>query len=158
DARCWFCAWAPSPTGRCLSMAVRLAHPQPPVNRLLAALSAEERDHLSPLLHTVTLKHKQAICAGGEAVGLVYFPVTAVLSLVSMRADGSSRGVGVIGNEGLAGLPALAGAGSAPFATWVEIPGVARRMRASVLGARARQPGPLGAALLRYTLALFDQL
>ncbi len=132
--------------------------PGPVENRFLAALPCEIRQRILPSMQTVQLRRKQPIHRPGEAIGSVYFPVTAVLSLVSILEDGSSTEVGAIGNEGLAGLPALLGAESTPFDMVVQVPGAAHRMLAHTLGEEVRRSPPLREALLRFEQAFLDQV
>jgi len=127
-------------------------------NRLLSALPREDRERLFPLMRTVRLKRTQTIQMSGEPIGAVYFPVTAVLSVVSILANGSSIGVGTIGNDGVVGLSALFGAESAPFDMRVQIPGIALRIAVCLLYEDAHRPGPVEDLLLRHSQALFDQV
>lgn len=131
---------------------------QPTKNRLLDALPSEELDHLSPSLQTIQLEYKQTVQLPEESVRAVYFPINAVLALVSTMKDGSSTEVGIVGNEGMAGLPALLGGGSAPFDLVVLIPGTAYCMSAIVLGEEVIRPGPLRDVLLHYTQAFLNQV
>jgi CRP-like cAMP-binding protein len=139
-------------------MAALSLMPRPVENRLLAALPCAERQHLDSQMQMVQLKHKQMIHLPGESVRYVYFPVTAVLSLVSILKDGSSTEIGTVGNEGMAGLPALLGSGSDPYDMLVQVPGTAHRMLAGTLSEATGRPGPLRDLLLRYTQVFLDQV
>jgi CRP-like cAMP-binding protein len=131
---------------------------QPAENRLLGALSPQEQAHLLPLMHTVSLKRKQTIYLSGESVWSVYFPVSAVLSLVSVMADGTSTEVGMVGSEGMAGLPAFLGARSEPFEMVVQVAGTAHCMSATRLSDEAHHSIPLRDLLLRYAQAFTAQV
>lgn len=134
----------------------RLASPVE--NGLLAALPSEEFERLRPQMRTVQLRYKQTIHRSGESIRWVYFPITAVVALTSILQDGSSAELGLVGCEGMAGLSALLGSDSTPFDVVVQIPGTAYQMCAGALTEEAGRPGPLGAGLLRYTLAFLGQV
>ncbi|MGZ6983084.1 MAG: Crp/Fnr family transcriptional regulator, partial [Ilumatobacteraceae bacterium] len=127
-------------------------------NQLMVHLPQSEREHLHALMQIVELKSDQIIQLGGVPIGMVYFPITAVLSLVSILADGSSTELGMVGNEGMTGLPALLGTWVQPFEVVVEVPGKAYRMRSTVLVHEAHVCAPLEDLLLRYTQAFLDQV
>jgi CRP-like cAMP-binding protein len=127
-------------------------------NRLLSSLPQLEREHLLALMQTVCLRPKQIIQLSGESIGMVYFPITAVLSLVAILTDGSSTELGTISHEGMAGLPALLGAGAQPFEMIVQIAGTAHRMHSSALSNEARICPLLEDWLLRYTQVFLDQI
>ena len=151
-----------APVERRMSMAISNiipdARPRPVENRLLSALSPNERQHLLPLMQTVQLKRNQTIHLSGEAIGSVYFPVTAVLALVSTLEDGRSTGLGIVGSWGMAGLPLLLGAESVPFEMVVLVPGMAHRMRGVAFGDQIGLHGPLEHMLRLYTLAFMNHL
>jgi putative phosphoribosyl transferase len=63
--------------------------PSPRSNLLLAALSNEERERVTPLLRLVQMKRDQAIYHPGGSIPFLYFPLTVVLSLVGALSDGS---------------------------------------------------------------------
>jgi CRP-like cAMP-binding protein len=127
-------------------------------NRLLAALPPEELAWLAGLLEPVALGFKQVLYESNQPIGHVYFPLTAVCSLLVEMQDGRTVEVGTVGNEGLVGLPVFLGATSTSGYAIAQIPGAALRMPAAtfvsqVLGG----DGALYHALQRYTQALFVQ-
>src|SRR5258708_15622416 len=91
-----------------MSATRKRAHPVE--NRLLGALSPQEQAPPLPLMHIVSLKRKQTIYLSGESMGSVYFPISAVLSLVSVMADGTNIEVGMVGSEDMAGFSGVLGA------------------------------------------------
>ena len=127
-------------------------------NRLLADLSTQELDHLMPEMRPVWLDDQQIIHTSGEVDRYVYFPVSAVLALVSTLENGSSLAVGVVGNEGMSCLPVFLGADSDPYDLLVQVPGIAYQMRATVLCEKSDHIGRLRGLLLRYTQAFLDQI
>jgi CRP-like cAMP-binding protein len=127
-------------------------------NRLLAALPAEVYDQFVPSLERVSLTLKQMLYQPNHAIAYVYFPLTAVASLVTLMQDGQKVEVATIGNEGMVGLPVFLGAESISAEAFIQIPGEATRMSAVVFRGHALQPGPLQNLLLLYTQALFTQM
>jgi CRP-like cAMP-binding protein len=132
------------------------AHPVE--NRLLGALSPQEQAHLLPLMHIVSLKRKQTIYLSGESMGSVYFPISTVLSLVSVMADGTNIEVGMVGSEGMAGLPEFLGARSEPFEMVVHVAGTGQCMSATCLSNEAHHSAPLRDLVLRYAQAFTAQV
>ncbi|MEY3253089.1 MAG: hypothetical protein RL227_2062, partial [Pseudomonadota bacterium] len=85
----------------------------------------------------------------------VYFPITAVVSLVSPLQDGACSEVAVVGSEGMAGVCAFMGGGAASSGAVVQRAGSAGRMSARDVADLARDVEPVMQQLLRYTQALF---
>jgi CRP-like cAMP-binding protein len=102
-------------------------------NRLLACLPEEELAHLAPLLEHVKLEHGQQVIVPDEPIRDFYFPLNCLLSLVTLLEDGSTVESGIIGREGMSGVPVLLDAASTIMPTFVQIPGEAMRARASVV-------------------------
>lgn len=127
-------------------------------NRLLVALAREDLDPLRPYLEPVPLPHKQILANPNTRIDHVYFPQEGMVSLVQPLENGAMIEVGMIGNEGLVGVPVLLGAETSPLEAMVQIPGSALRMEASVFREEAgRHPVLLG-LLLRYVQALHVQV
>ena len=99
----------------------------PRQNKLLAALPNVELLRLVPELDPVELHQGQALYESGTAMSYVYFPTTAVVSMVYEFEDGALAETAVVGNEGLVGIAVFMG-------------GDSRLGRAVVLALRARVP------------------
>ena len=125
------------------------------VNRLLAALPDAEYQRLIPHLERVELSFKQVLHEVGEPIEYVYFPHRGIVSLLSTMADGSMVEVGLVGNEGIAGIPATLGDNIATTIAIVQVPGSGMRMKASVLKTEFGRGGSLQSLLLRYIQALY---
>jgi CRP-like cAMP-binding protein len=97
-------------------------------NRILAALSDEEHGLAERHTDLVQMKRRQSIWEPGETIEEVYFPLTAVTSVVAQDENGGQVEVGTIGNEGVAGLPAFLGADTSPQSAFVQVSGDAYRM------------------------------
>jgi CRP-like cAMP-binding protein len=97
-------------------------------NRILAALPAQDLLSIQAKLAPVTLEAGQILYKQFGPIEAVYFPDTAVTSLLSQMDDESLIEVGTIGNEGLVGLPVFLGIDTSPTEVISQIPGTARRM------------------------------
>jgi len=127
-------------------------------NKLLAALPAEDYQRLAPYLENLSLPFQRVLHNTGEDIFDVYFPTTAMVSVVSIMQDGSTIEVGVIGKEGIAGIPVCWGDDTAVHQTVVQIPGNVLKLKAEVLKEEFYRGGALQKLLLRYTQAIYTQL
>jgi CRP-like cAMP-binding protein len=141
----------------------------PEANRLLGALAPSAYAELLREGELVTLAHGQVVYRTGAPTTDVYFPHTAVFSMVREMADGSGVEVGTVGREGVVGAGVLWGATSTSTRCIAQIPGRAYRIpvaalraavtHAAVDGADTLGRGAaLGDLLSRYALALFEQV
>jgi CRP-like cAMP-binding protein len=73
-------------------------------NRILAGLPADEQERLRPHLERLHLEHKQVLVEPNRPIEFVYFPEDAMVSVLSMMADGSAVEAATIGREGMVGL------------------------------------------------------
>ena len=127
-------------------------------NRLLAALPAADRAALAPHLARATLAIGQVLAEPGQPLAHVYFPETAVCSIIARMADGAGVEVGTIGNEGLVGLAALLDTAASANQTLAQIPGTALRIPAAGLVAAVDARPALRRLLHRYTQAYLTQV
>jgi CRP-like cAMP-binding protein len=134
-----------------LHLAAELRH-----NPLLAALC--DADGLRPGPERVELRSGQVLCEPGVTPTHVYFPTTAVVSLLYLTRDGESAEVAVVGNEGVVGVGLIMGGNATPSQAIVHGAGVAYRVRAHDFKAELGRGGAVLAALLRYTQALMAQV
>src|ERR1035441_6243013 len=100
-----------------------------PENRILRALPAEERDQLAGRLHHVSLPAKTVLFEPGQVIRAVHFPLDGVISLVTPMGKGDTVEVATIGNEGVVGVPLVAG-GSLAVRAISQVGGHALRMEA----------------------------
>ena len=126
-------------------------------NQFLAALPAAELNRLLPQLELVDMPLGMVLFEPGEIVSHVYFPVTSIVALVSVLADGATAKVAVIGYEGLVGIAQFLGGKSAPCRAVVQCAGRGYRLKWSVLAQELGEILPLMRLLLRYTQALMTQ-
>jgi CRP-like cAMP-binding protein len=127
-------------------------------NRLLAALSAGEYQRLLPHFESVELSRGEILYEMGGPVEHVYFPSSALISLVTQMEDGPTIEVGLVGHDGMAGICALLGEGTAPEEAIVQIPDGAMRAKLNVIKEEFRRGGELQTLLMRYTRAFLKQV
>jgi CRP-like cAMP-binding protein len=98
-------------------------------NRLLQSLPSESWSAISPYLEDSELRHRQFISGAGKQIEYVYFPESGLLSVVAPGPEGRKAEVGLIGFEGMSGVPVLLGLERCPLDTFVQRPGLALRIR-----------------------------
>jgi CRP-like cAMP-binding protein len=131
---------------------------EPVENRLLARLPEEELKRLLPHLEQTSFALGQVIYESGGQQSFIYFPTTAIISLLYMMEYGSSAEMGVAGKEGLVGVALFMGGQTAPNRAVVQSAGDALRMRTNVLQEEFARGGAFQRLLLRYTQALMTQM
>jgi CRP-like cAMP-binding protein len=120
---------------------------QPYKNRVLAAMSAWDIQRLSVHLVPVTLKSKRSLHEQGEQIDTVYFLEDAVASVVITMENGSTVEVGLIGRDGVVGLPAVMGTGRAANRTFIQLPGHGFSVKAKILREQAEASSELRSCL-----------
>jgi CRP-like cAMP-binding protein len=120
-------------------------------NRVLAALPKAEIDRLKPHLVPVTLKLRAQLLDG--RADYAYFLEGGLASVVLPMQDGSTVEVGVIGIDGVVGLPILLGAGRMPGETFIQVDASGFRIKAKRLKEQFERPGVLRNHLQKYVLA-----
>ena len=98
-------------------------------NKILNRLDDVEFERLMPLLEPVSLPAGERLAETGEVVQFVYFPENSIISCQADMQDGKSAEVGMVGKDGVAGLPALFGSRPAVHSLSVAIGGSALRLR-----------------------------
>ena len=131
---------------------------EPTGNRLLARLPQEESERLLPHLEPVSLTLGEVIYESGGKQSYIYFPTTAIISLLYMMENGSSAEMGVAGNDGLVGIALFMGGDTVPNRAVVQSAGNAFRMKTKVLQEEFARGGTFQRLLLRYTQALMTQM
>lgn len=129
-----------------------------PVNRLLAALPTDVYQRLTPHLELVSLKLHQTIYEENEPITHIYFPHGSLISLVTSMQDGTTIEIGLVGREGMAGLPALLGSRTRGHSALVQVSNSAMRIDAAVIKAEFEHGGALQRVILRYFQALLTQI
>jgi CRP-like cAMP-binding protein len=130
----------------------------PPRNRLLGALPPATLAALLPHLELVHFEQGTMLFDTAAPIRFVFFPETAVVSLVSTFEDGGTVEIGTAGREGMVGLPVFLGARTSPVSGFTQIPGTAARLDTATFGRLAGAPGPLHGMMLHYTQAFLSQV
>ena len=129
----------------------------PDQNHLLAALPAEDRGRLIPHLELVPMPLGGVLYESGNELRHVYFPTTAIVSLLYVMLDGASAEIAVVGNEGIIGVALFMGGETMPNRAVVQSAGHAYRLKGQLLKQEFNRSG-LQHLLLRYTQALLTQM
>ncbi len=127
-------------------------------NHLLDALPAADFDRLRPHFEHVTLALGDVLYEPGDRMRYVYFPTTAIVSLLYVMANGASAEIAIVGNEGILGISLFMGGESTPSRAVVQSAGHGYRMKAALLKNEFGRFGVLMHLLLRYTQALITQM
>ena len=127
-------------------------------NSLLRALAPADYEKVIEHAALAPLRLRQDLVEPGEPMQYVWFPQSGLLSIVNDMDDGkTSIEVGVIGREGMAGLPIFHGHKTQPWRVLVQVAGEATRIPASEFAAVISKAPSLGRVLHTFTLALMNQ-
>ena len=132
--------------------------PPPGKNRLLDTLSEEEWLRLSPHLERVDMPLGMVLYESGSPLSHVYFPTTAIVSLLYVMQNGAMAEIAVVGFEGLVGISLFMGGGSTPSRAVVQSAGQGYQLKAQAIKDEFNRSGPVMHLLLRYTQALITQM
>jgi CRP-like cAMP-binding protein len=127
-------------------------------NHLLTALPSAEFARLAPALEAVDLAMHQTLFRAEEEVEAAYFVETGTISMLARLEDGGLVEVGIVGREGVAGLPFVFGAAISPVEAMTQIPGRSLRVAAPAFRQALRQRPALTPVLLRYAQAFYAQV
>jgi CRP-like cAMP-binding protein len=125
---------------------------------LLAALADPERAPWLPQLELVDMRLGEVLYESGGKLTHVYFPTTAIVSLLYVMESGASAEIAVVGNEGIVGISLFMGGESTPSRAVVQSAGQGFRLKANVMLQEFNRAGPVLHLLLRYTQALITQM
>ena len=128
------------------------------VNRLLAALPDGDRDRMLAGCDAVELKFTDVLYAPKERLRHVYFPISGFISLVMPVDDVSALEVGLVGNEGMFGLPLVLGVDISPVRAVVQGAGSALRMDAVTFCGELKRSPALQLGIDRYVFVHLSQL
>jgi CRP-like cAMP-binding protein len=126
-------------------------------NNLLAPLPQDEYERLLPHLECVELSRGEVLHEPDETIRHAYFPTTSVICLMVLMESGANAGVGVIGREGMVGLPLFLGGNTTSNQATVQVAGGAMRIKAAVFRQACDENGVLRDLLHLYTQALRTQ-
>jgi CRP-like cAMP-binding protein len=129
-----------------------------PSNRLLATLPKNEYNRLFPKLTKVSLVLGEVLYEPGDVIKYVYFPNDSIISLISELSETSLLEVGMVGNEGIAGLAVFMGVSFSSTRAVVQGSGSAMRMSSATVRRESNRLGSLHHILHRYSHSLLTQV
>lgn len=127
-------------------------------NLLLSGLPKAEQARLAPYLELVKMPLGTEIFSPNVPIRYVYFPTTAIVSLLNVMQDGASTEIAVVGKEGIVGISLFMGGGTTSNWAVVHSAGYGFRLSADRLQNEFSRSGPMQNVLLRYTQALLTQM
>jgi CRP-like cAMP-binding protein len=129
-------------------------------NRLLDSLPPSDRARVAPHVEAERLELKQVLFEPGKRLDHVYFPLTAVVSLLNLVEDHSGVEIATVGNEGLVGLPISWGinALNPKEIVQAQVPGDALVMDPEGFADRLAEGGGFAEVVHRYTQAFVSQI
>ena len=127
-------------------------------NQLLLALTSADMDRWQGRLEQVELSRHQILLASGRSPESVYFPTTAIVSMMSMTVDGATAEVALVGNDGVVGISALLGADAAVTDAVVQSAGRAFRLSARFVKGEIEQSTGVMKVVMRYAQAVLGQM
>ena len=127
-------------------------------NQLLAVLPEQQLASWLPHLEPVELSLGEVLYEPGSHVTHVYFPTTAIVSLLYVMENGAAAEIAVVGNEGVVGISLFMGGDSTTSRAVVQSAGTGFRINARLLMLEFTRGGPVLHLLLRYTQALITQM
>lgn len=122
-----------------------------PENQLLSTLLTSAYKRLSPYLEEIRLTSGQVVHKSGETVTEIYFPQTAIFSLVMGMSGGAYSQISLIGNEGLVGLSAILSGSFSTTDSVVQISGTALKIPLEIINREFLRGEELQTLLLLYT-------
>ena len=129
-----------------------------PANKILSALPHEEYEQLRPKLRDVHFKIGEIIYQPEEAIESVYFINSGICSWLATLEDGNTVEAGVIGPEGVAGVPVLLGASSTPNQGLAQADLLVSRISSRDVITEFRKGGELNRMILRFVHSMFTQV
>jgi len=126
-------------------------------NSLLAALPRTKYKELSPALEPIVLNFGEVLFEPGQAIRHVFFPGNSMVSLLTQEGPRAIE-VGLVGHEGMVGIPLALGIDVSPVRALVQGSGTAMRMKKAPFLAEFRKNPQLQRGLFRYSHALMAQV
>ena len=127
-------------------------------NQLIAALPPAESQRWLPLIERVDMPLGAVLYEPGVTLSHVYFPATAIVSLLYVLENGASAEIAVVGNDGIVGVSLFMGGESTPSRAVVQSAGTGYRLKAEAMMDEFKRAGAVMHLLLRYTQALITQM
>ena len=122
-------------------------------NKLLESLSTDDFNLLEPHLECVTLGLRKSLERPNRRIEAAYFPEAGFASVVAVQPNGKQVEVGLIGREGMTGLPIVFGNHRSPHATYIQAPGTGKCIPAAELRKATQGSLSLRDSLLKFVQA-----
>ena len=130
----------------------------PKQNHLLAALPPEVYSLWLPMLERIDMPLGQVLYESGTTLSHMYFPTTAIVSMLYVMQNGESAEIAIVGNEGLVGIALFMGGGTTPSRALVQNAGVGYRLPAAFAKQQFEECLPVLHLFLGFTQALMAQM
>ena len=127
-------------------------------NYLLASLPADHFATIEPMLEPIFLKPGEILYDSDEEMKYLYFPTTAIISMLYVMENGATLEVGMVGNDGLIGIALFMSGSSTPSRSITQHAGQAYRMKAKEVRREFEKGDMFQQLLLRFTQALITQI
>jgi CRP-like cAMP-binding protein len=134
------------------------SHHAPTQNQLIAALTTEIFNRISPNLELIAMPLGEVIYESGGKMQYVYFPTTAIISLHYIMENGAMAEIAGVGNEGVLGISLFMGGHSTTSRASVYAGGHGYRIKAKFLLEEFNRAEQVMHTLLRYTQALISHV
>jgi CRP-like cAMP-binding protein len=128
------------------------------LNLLLAALPDAALKRWLPELELIEMPLGHVLYESGGTGKNVYFPTSAIVSLLHVLKNGDTAEIAIVGNEGIIGISLFMGGNSTPSRAVVQSAGKGYRLNAQIMYDEFERAGPVTHLLLRYTQALITQM
>lgn len=130
----------------------------PAANDLLGAMPRQAYRHMQTSLESVELSYGQVLYEPMGSIRHVYFPIDCLVSLLTAVDQNRTLEVGMVGNEGMVGMPMALGIRVSAVRALVQGSGTALRMTAARFRTEFKNNLPLQRALFRYNHLLMAQI
>ena len=126
-------------------------NPDAPIeNRFLAALPPDELERILPKLEEVEVTFGDKIYERHGIIDYVYFPTGCIFSLLAVGPDELTLQMGIVGREGMVGLPVLLDDHLSVFRVIAQGSGKAMRMSAADFVFESKRDETLHEMMMRY--------
>jgi len=127
-------------------------------NALLAAMSAKDLKLLRPHLRPIEFPVRYEFFAANKPIKTVYFLESGIASLVAKAPSGVALEVGLIGRDGMVGVPVVLGEKRSPYESYAQVAGSGYAMPAQALWKAMERSGSLADLMLKYVYAFLIQV
>jgi CRP-like cAMP-binding protein len=132
--------------------------PTETTNQILAALQESDMALLQPELERVDLPMRRQLEQHNRPIEYVYFLDSGLASMVASAGADHSIEVGIVGYEGMSGLPVVLGTDRPSYETFIQTAGVGRRIASAKLRATLARSPSLQITMLKYVQTLMTQM